>query len=113
MKKKHLKMASFILQSIYCMGCIFDMILCLTYRNSFGTFFATQCAHWALKLTGILFFVPAMPISFILNILAQPPKQSERTERRRWLIWTIISPVIYLVFFISAVCVFVATTGGI
>lgn len=107
MREKH---ASFILQSIYCAACIFDIILCLIYYNRFETAFGRQCADWALGLTGILFFVPAMPISFILNILAKPP---ERAGRVRWLIGTILSPVIYLVFYFAAVCVFIAATGGI
>lgn len=113
MQKKYMKKASLILQGVYCAACVLDIILCLVYQNNVETLLGLKCADWALSLTIILFFAPAMPISFILNILAMPPKQSERAERGRWLIWTIISPIIYLIFCISVICIFVVTTGGI
>ncbi|MBR2132846.1 MAG: hypothetical protein IJ955_10015 [Oscillospiraceae bacterium] len=113
MKKKYWKHLSFILQGIYCAACICDMILCLTYRQNFDTVLGHTCADWAFNLTGILFFVPAMPIGIVLNLLAMPPRQSQSTQRKRWLIWSVISPMIYLICCISAICVFVATTGGV
>lgn len=112
MKKKHIKIASFIIQSVYCAACIFDVVLCLVYRSNFETSLGSDCARWALDLTGALFFVPAMPVSLILNILAMPSGQAEQM-RKRWQVWTLFSPVVYALFYFVAVCIFIATTGGI
>ena len=111
--KKYLKISSFILQGVYSAFCVLDIILCFIYYYNFDTSFGRECAHLALDLSCILFFIPAMPIGIILNILAMPPKQLEQTERKRWIIWMIISPGIYLVVYFVAVCIFVATTGGV
>jgi len=111
--KRYLKISSFILQGIYSAFCVLDIILCFIYHYNFNTSFGGECAHLALDISCILFFIPAMPIGILLNILAMPSKQSEQTERKRWIIWTIISPGIYLIFYLSAVCIFVAITGGV
>ena len=113
MKKKHWKKISWILHSLYGIVCVFEIILCVLYRNNFDTSFGAACADLVLKLNGILFFVPALPIGFILNLLAMPPQQSEPKERRRWLIWTIASPAVCLMIYFIAVCILVVTTGGI
>lgn len=113
MTKKYLRLLSFAVQGIYNILCILDVILCLIYKYNFDTTLGSKCAYWALDLTGILFLLPVLPIGIIINILAIPTKQTETTNRNCWIIWTIISPCLYLLFYFSAVCVFVATTGGI
>jgi len=113
MTKKYLRLSSFAVQGIYSILCILDVIICLIYKQNFDTALGSKCAYWALDLTGILIMLPALPIGIILNILAMPPKQIETTNRKRWIIWMIISPCLYLLFFFFAVCVFVATTGGV
>lgn len=113
MLKKYLRLLSFILQSTYSAFCILDIIICLIYNYSFGTAFGSKCAHWALHLTGIIFLVPALPIGILLNILAMPPRQTETTYRKNWIIWTIISSCLYFILCFAAVCIFVVTTGGV
>lgn len=111
MPKKYMKISSFILQGIYSAFCVLDMIICFVYKYNFDNALGTKCASLALDLTGILFLLPALPIGIILNILAMPPKQTE--GRKRWIIWTIISPCLYLIVYFTAVCVFIAITGGV
>lgn len=111
--KRYLKISSFILQGIYSAFCVLDIVLCLTYQHYFDTSMGRKCAYWALDLTSILFFVPIIPISLVINILAMPLRQLEPIGRKRWLIWTIISSVVYMIFYIITICVFVATTGGV
>ena len=113
MNRKYLKMMSLTLQGIYSAFCILDIVICIVYHYNFNTLWGRECAYFALKLTGVLFLVPAMPLGVIFNILALPKKQSERAGRRRWLIWTICSPFIYMLFFFAAVCTLIATTGGV
>lgn len=113
MRKKYLKISSFILQGIYSAFCIFDIIICLIYYYNFDTYLGRKCAYFALDLTGILFLIPAMPVGIILNLLAMPPTQPDKAERKRWMIWTIISPGIYLTFYVATVCIFIAVTGGV
>ena len=111
--KRYFRISSFILQCLYSVFCVLDIIICLVYYHSFDTVLGDNCAQLALRLTGILFFVPVMPVGIILNILAIPPRQPEGKDRKRWITWTILSPVLYLLFYFLVICVFVATTGGV
>ena len=108
MNKQRFKTASFILLIAYAAFCFFDITICLIYRMNFDSAFGHKCAYLALYLTGALFLVPAMPIGLALNILAMP-----ETNRKCWLIWTIVSPAVYLACFFVTLIVFVATTGGV
>jgi len=113
MKKSKLEIASLILLGLYCAFCFINIVVCILYKNNFDNNFGTACAYLALDLTGILSFVPAMPIGVIFNIMALHKRRSRGIPRKGWLIWTIFSPLIYIVSWIISVCIFVAITGGV
>ncbi|MBQ8638043.1 MAG: hypothetical protein IJ468_02615 [Lachnospiraceae bacterium] len=110
--KKKLRISSFVLQGIYTVFCILDIMICLLYYFNFDHSLGRQCADFVLDLTGNLFLI-AMPVGILLNLLARPPKQPDKTPRRRWILWTIISSCIYLIFGLAALLIFVVTTGGV
>lgn len=113
MNKKVFKVLSFTLQGIYVAFCILDIILCFVYRYNFDTSFGSKCAYFVLELTCILAIVPAMPLGILLNVLAMPEKQLENEGRIRWIIWTICSPILYILFCLGAMITMVVTTGGV
>lgn len=97
------------------MSCIFDVILCMIYRKSFDTDIGRKCAYIALDLTGIilLFFVIALPTSFVLNIIALYQNDEPQKKRRFWKLWAVLSPVFYVIFWLISLGVFVVSTGGV
>ncbi len=107
-----MKKLSFLLQGSYSALCLLDIAICLVYQATYHTEIGNLCAAVALPLTCILFFAPAMPLSLILNIRAVF-RQNKQAKHTFWMIWTIVSPILYIVFFLCTVCVFVGITGGI
>lgn len=110
---KKLETASLILQCIYGSLCIIDVIVCLIYRCNFDGSIGRALAYFALDLTSVLFVLPAMPIGLVLNICALRKRRLEGIPRKRWMVWTVLSPVVYIVCCLVALTVFVATTGGV
>ena len=115
MKNKSLEISSLIIQSIYGILCLVDIVLCLIFQNNYGSSIERTLtyAYFVLDFTCVLFVLPAMPIGIILNICALRKRRLEGIDHKSWLIWTILSPAIYVVCFLAAVIVFVATTGGV
>ena len=115
MKKRISRIISLIIQGIFSLVCILNVILCMIYRQSFDTDIGKRLADIALDLTGYLFllFVIALPISLVLNIMALCRNDEPQKKRRRQKLWAVLSPVFYILFWIISLVVFIATTGGI
>ena len=107
------RLTSLSLQGLYLVIFIAEIVICIIYRNSFDAEAGRMLAEIALHLMGILFLVPAMPISLILNIFILLNSKSDSVQRKKWLSWTIVSPILYVCLSLVACCVFVATTGGV
>ena len=111
---KKLALSSIIIQGVYCVACLLNIVICLVYKSAYTTEIGRLCADIALPLTGILSIIPAMPISFIFNLCAKPRKESNTPRcNRLWITWTVLSPILYIVIWVTMVCVFVYATGGV
>ena len=113
MRNKKLEISSLAMQIIYAILCIIDIVLCFVSQSNYDSFGGLTLANFLLDFTFVLFFLPAMPIGIILNICTLCKRKSAGLPRTGWLIYTIISPFIYIACFWVAVIVFVITTGGI
>ena len=113
MKNKRIEISSLIVQCIYGILCLIDIILCLVYRGNYGSSYGRTLAYFVLDYTCVLFFLPAMPVGIILNLCALSKRRLEGQSRKGWLAWTILSPVVFIACFLAAEMVFVATTGGV
>ena len=113
MENRKLEVFSLVLQGIYCVLCVTDIILCFVYRSNYSTPIGHALACFVLNFTGALFLIPAMPIGMLLNILALRKRELKGISRKKWIIWTIFSPVIYVVCCMVTCIIFVATTGGV
>lgn len=104
MNKRISRIISLIVQGVFSLVCISDVILCTIYRQSFDTDIGRRCAYIALDLTGyiFLFFVIALPISLLLNIIALYHNDEPQKKRRRWKFWVVLSPVFYILFWITS-----------
>lgn len=110
---KRLKVSSFVIQGVFSFGCLANIILCLLHQANYDSELGRACAHIALPLTGVLFF---MMIAFgitssILNLMVFHKESGDK--RRSMLIWVIASPIIYIVLWFISLGVFMVTTGGI
>ena len=113
MKGKKLEVFSLIVQIIYSILCLIDIVLCFVIRSNYDNSIGRTFAYFVLDYTGVLFVLPAMQIGLILNICTLRKRRLEGIPRKGWLIWTILSPMVYIVCFLAALMVFVATTGGV
>lgn len=113
MKSKKLEILSIILQILYGIHSMSDIVLCFLCCYTSDDSIARTLAYLALNLTGSLFVLPTMPIGIILNICALRKRKLEGIPRKEWMVYTILSPIIYIIFFLAAVIVFVSTTGGV
>ena len=115
MKNKRLETASLCVQGIYSGLCVTDMVLCLTYVLNWDNELGRRCADIALGATVHLFFllIPVVLLSTILNLCALRERKLAQVPRGGWLVWTILCPAVYAVFWAAAGCVFVASTGGV
>ena len=104
---------SAIVQGVYSIVCLINVVLCLVYANAYHTESGRFCAELSLHLTFLLFIIPAMPISTALNIGTMPSKKADPTRYTRRLLWTILSPILYVVTWLITLCVWMSTTGGV
>lgn len=110
--KKKLILISAVIQGIFSVACLFNIVICLIYQSVYNTEMGRLLAEIALHLPFILFIIPAMPVSIVLNICAKP-KQENKTLRVRWLTWTVLSPILYVVIYFIMLGVFISSTGGV
>ena len=113
MKNRKLEIASLIVQCVYGILCLTDILVCLIYHNNYDSSYGYTLAYFALHFTCILGILPAMPIGILLNVCAHKKRKIECMPRKGWIIWSIVSPIIYIVFFLAALSCFVSTTGGV
>ena len=113
--RKIAKTTSFVLQTVYSVICLFEVIVCLIYRSTYDTKLGEILASVALfNILPIAAIVIALPTSLVLNIIKTVSCYKEKsTWRNLWLIWTIISPILYFFLFAFAAYIFVVTTGGV
>ena len=106
---------SLVLQGVFSLACILEVILCMIYRNNYKTDFGRSCAYIALDLTGyiLLFLVIALPLSFVLNVIALYHNEQLQKKCCFWKLWIVISLVLFVLFWIISVVVFVNSTGGV
>ena len=113
MKKKRMRLISIMIQCVYSAFCLFHILLCLIYRVTYDTDAGRLCLEVTLHMIFVLFMVPAMPVSMLLNIGARTVKNEQDPHRGRWLLWTVFSPVLYAVIWIIALGTWIWATGGI
>ena len=106
---------SLVIQGVFSFACIADVVLCMIYRQAFDTDFGIRCAYIALDLTGfiLLFLLISLPTSLVLNIGALLRNNKTQRNRLLWILWAVLSPIIYLLFWITSLCFFVDSTGGV
>lgn len=108
--EKRLKIASFVIQGLYSLVCVADILLCLLYRVHWDTASGRMLADIAMHLTCCLNLLPVLPALLALNIcLAVRNKK----HRGRWIAWTVLSAMLCVASFIAAVVMFVSSTGGV
>ena len=108
---RYCKIASIIITVLYAMMYFADMAVCLAYKHNYKNDLGEILAYVALTLTCLLFLNPSVIINTVLSILAIYPRGYK--ERGKGIVWAIISPFIYITFCISAIVMFVLTTGGV
>ena len=113
MKNKKLEIASVVVQGLYALLCAIDVVLCLVYQSNYDSAIGHALAYFALNFTGFLLLLPAMPIGLVLNVCAFFKRRAEGTPRKGFMIWTIFSPIFYIMCFLIAAITLVATTGGV
>jgi len=113
MKNKKLEIASLVIQLIYGALCGVEIVLCLVLQRGCDPDFERSLAFFVLDYTGFLLLLPAMPVGLILNICALRKRRQEGIPRKGWIIWTVLSPVMYILCFLTAIVFFVAATGGV
>lgn len=101
------KRISLSLQLCYAMACVAVLGLCWGYVENPGR----VLADWLMCLTCLLLVFPAMPVSLVLNIRVL--RGMSQGKRGRWLAWTILSPVVYILLWLMVCCTFVSVTGGV
>ena len=113
MINKRLRTISVVIQILYTVACLTDIVICLLYLGSYDTAFGRACADLALDFTCALFLIPALPVSLVLNICARSENKEEHPRVDRWLLWTVLSPVAYVASFVIALGIFISITGGV
>ena len=113
MKNKKLEIASLLVMFLYIILCVVDIVCCLVYRFNFESSFSYNLAYFVRDFTFFLFFVPALPTGVVLSICAAFKEKPLSKPRKYWIIWTAVSPIIYIVFYCAVVVVFVFSTGGV
>ena len=115
MNKRIPRITSLIFQGAFSLVCILNIILCTIHRQNFDTDFGRRCADIALDLTFILFLflLIALPTSLLLNIIARFPNDEPQKKRRRWKLWTVLSPAFYVILWFVSLGVFISSTGGV
>ena len=113
MTNKKLKTISLIIQGIYSAVCLFHIIICLIYNEFHDTEVGRLCAEITFHLIFVLFAIPAMPISTVLNVCARLRRKDNNSRGGFWTFWIVISPILYIAFFVLALGVWISVTGGI
>ena len=115
MTNKAPKTISLIIQGIYSLCCLFHIIVSFIYNEFYDTEVGRLCADITLHLIFVLFLsvIPAMLISNVLNICARSRKKENNSRSGFWTFWIIISPILYIVFFVLTLGVWISVTGGI
>ena len=115
MKEKILKIGSPAIQGIYSAICFLEVILCLLYRSLDNALVdGTLSLFMALLLYPISVVFVIAPIGVVRNTRQTIASYKEKASQRFfWLIWTILSPVLYFACFALAGISFVEVTGGV
>lgn len=112
MRYKKLERASWILQGVYSALCLLSIALSLLCRYD-QPWLGRQMPDFLMGLTCLLCLLPAMPIGVALNIYAARDRDAGGAPMKGSLIWSILSPVLYIACSLAAIIVFVACTGGV
>ena len=102
-----MKRISLALQAGYAIACAMVLGLCLGYLENPDR----VLADWLMNLTCLLLVFPAMPVSLVLNIRVL--RGMSQGKRGKWLAWTILSPVVYILLWSIVCATFVGVTGGV
>lgn len=113
MRHKKLEISALAVQLVYGVLCLLDMVLCFVYLRHYDSSFGACLAYFLLDFTCILFFLPAMPVGFVLNLCVLRKRRLADIPRGGWIIYTILSPIVYILCFLPALAAFMASTGGV
>jgi len=112
-KNKKPEASSLILQIVYGVLCLADILLCLVFHSNYDSAIGSTAAQFCLWFTGVLFVFPFLPVGCILNVQILHKRRMANVPRKGWMVYAFLSPILYVVCFIAATCVFIATTGGV
>ena len=98
LNRRCLRGISFLLHGCYGVACAV-LVLCWKTRLVTGDVIDI---HFTLDLWYQMFMslVPLLILGFILNILAMPSKKSGEHGKGVWTLWTILAPILLVVFLI-------------
>ena len=99
------------LQLIYCFGCLGVVICMPLYSAFYTTAFGEICFRIGEILTLVSTFNPMGLIGTIINFIKC--FSTDLKKSKKILIWTIISPILIVLFWTLAVCFFVNHSGGV
>ena len=96
LNKRCLRGISLLLHGCYGMACAV-LVLCWKTRLVTGDIIDI---HFTLDLWYQLFMslVPLLTLGIVLNILAMPPKKSGKHGKVGWTLWTILAPILLVIF---------------
>ena len=103
--------AGTILQLIYCFCCLVVAICMPLYTAFYTTKFGDICFGIGAILTFVSTINPMGLVGAIINFSAC--FSSDLKKSKKILIWTILSPVLIVLFWMLAVCFFVYHSGGV
>lgn len=103
--------AGTIQQIIYCACCLIVLICMPVYTAFYTTALGSFCFKVGAILTLVSTFNPIGLIGTIMNFIGC--FSTNLKESKKHLIWTIVSPIIVVCFWLLAVCCFVYHSGGV
>ena len=112
MKYKKLERASWILQGVYSALCLVSIALNLLCRYD-QSWIDRPMLDFLMGLTCLSCLLPAMPIGVALNIYAARERDASGAPMRGSLIWSILSPILYIICSLAVIVAFASCTGGV
>ena len=110
------KIISFVLQGSYSAVSLFFVLVCLVFQ-SMESIKMINLFLLIMELTLLLLiflFFTLLPLSFVINTHNAISSFRDKSRWRIfWIVWTLISPIIYFVFFALSGGTFVGVTGGV
>ena len=103
--------AGTIQQIVYCFCCLIVVICMPIYTAFYTTDFGVFCFKVGAILTLVSTFNPIGLLGTIMNFVGCFSTDLKKSTKH--LIWTVVSPIVVVCFWLLAVCFFVHHSGGV